>query len=708
MAFIATPTELVEALDKGLSANRRRVKLSNLITQYYDAGRLSVWENESVEELVRDSPITGAVNASPQQIRVSPPTWSNLRDYLPWQVRAGLLTGKIELRHIYDALVSPSSHGVADAGLKTGYWWGVPSCLNIEEMLREIADEYNKQTGQVFDWSHLVARRTPAGSASTSSTAQGTAKNMSYENISVKEATNVHEALIGCWIENDIDVNETGDAQLRAVNAEVLKILGEHVNRRVLAALDTMFDEGLSNSKLNPDFVGSYKAVEASGAAPIGGEEAQELYKVSRDLIIAMAEEQNAEVDVSGDDSDADTQSAKKPEFVTLEQNAADMINSVLGRGSNGKFSDINALLREVATVALERDDLVAKLAMAGNTTKMTVSTNDDGTIPDGKVVTKRAIDVFKPASGRVKKEMADMLNFDIDMFEWDGDHPYVPGIDENYVFNPQTLSKILYGLKSGSNVWAHGHTGSGKTTLVEQVAARLGWPVVRVNFDSEIGRIELVGRETLTTDVTTANTISSFINGILPMALEMGAILLFDEFDYIRPDAVIIVQRPLEGEGLMIAEDGARFVPPASSSRIIACCNTRGQGDEYGCYPGARPQPASTLDRFPIFVEVPYLSRQEESRLIQKKVPACSAKVADDLARLAQEVREAFVGGQVFQTISPRGLLSAAAQFAFYNGILGDEKKALRMAIESALLDKSTKQDEIVMKEIAQRVLAI
>ena len=229
----------------------------------------------------------------------------------------------------------------------------------------------------------------------------------------------------------------------------------------------------------------------------------------------------------------------------------------------------------------------------------------------------------------------------------------------------------------------------------------------MRVNFDSEIGRLELIGRETLTTDPGTGSTISKFIDGVFPQALEMGAIMIFDEFDYIRPDAAIIAQRLLEGKGLLIAEDGGRNVTPAASFRIIACCNTRGQGDEFGCYPGARPQPASTLDRFPIFAEIPYLSEKREASLITSKVPACDADTARKFAKVATEIRKAFVNAEILQTVSPRGLLSAASQYAFFAGSI-PEKEAIAMAIDSALLGKATSNDHVTIKEICQRTLAI
>ncbi|CAK9091016.1 Aerobic cobaltochelatase subunit CobS (Hydrogenobyrinic acid a [Durusdinium trenchii] len=709
---MATISQIVDALSHP-AANERRIALSKLLNEF-------ALTNAAVERIVGLSPITTDDRSdSAGKIVINPPTWSNFRDYLPWQVRlclilhlsnltSGTSRGKADVPLPYyhwpvveDAITKPNSASLGNPGSKTGYHWGVATCTpqgkNLEYILGKIADHYHKETGKRFDFSHLV-RGVSTSTTTTSSTA--TKDSFSMAGTSFNDVVSMHDALMIAYISNNADCDFNRDGAIEA-HAAAWSELEAEFGGEVIRGAEYVFEEALKADETF-NFEHSRKAFEEAE------KNADEFFSDTKNggAVYKKLKDHLLEALTGGDSDEAPAAASGKP-ALSIPADMADLLNPMIHKASGGAIADINEFLRESSAVENERDELKRKIARVGTAGTMTAAKPASGDIPDGKVKMVKVLDIFAPKSGRTSKEMREYLDFEIPFFEWEAEHPFVPGIDEEYIFDTKILARVLYGLQSGSNVYLHGHTGSGKTTFVEQVAARLNWPLMRVNFDSEIGRLELIGRETLTTDPGTGSTISKFIDGVFPQALEMGAIMIFDEFDYIRPDAAIIAQRLLEGKGLLIAEDGGRNVTPAASFRIIACCNTRGQGDEFGCYPGARPQPASTLDRFPIFAEIPYLSEKREASLITSKVPACDADTARKFAKVATEIRKAFVNAEILQTVSPRGLLSAASQYAFFSGSI-PEKEAIAMAIDSALLGKATSNDHVTIKEICQRTLAI
>jgi hypothetical protein len=242
------------------------------------------------------------------------------------------------------------------------------------------------------------------------------------------------------------------------------------------------------------------------------------------------------------------------------------------------------------------------------------VEANSDGTIPRGTVKIIKAYEAFN-----ITRAGRDAFDFDVPTWDWADVHPHVPAIDADYIFRPFDLLRCLYGIVTNQRTYLHGHTGSGKSTLVEQVAARLNWPYMRVNFDSEITRMDLIGRDVLINEggVTT----SKFADGILPQMMAGPYIGCFDEMDFVRPDVAYVMQRALEGGGLMLTEDGGRIVKPHRMFRIFATGNTVGQGDEFGMYQGARPQSLAMLDRFTVWVKVEYLNSTERKKLLKARV---------------------------------------------------------------------------------------
>ena len=392
-------------------------------------------------------------------------------------------------------------------------------------------------------------------------------------------------------------------------------------------------------------------------------------------------------------------------------------VSDIVKKASKDSLNLVNMTLKTVGLANIEqlsrdfdeservRNDIEAQLKdMESRLSRMSVTSikpsevKASGEIPSGKQVTKKAHEVFDIPSSSKK-----MFDFDILVWEWDSPHPYVPEIDHGYVFRPSSLLRVLHGLVTNQRIYIHGHTGSGKTTLVEQICARLLFPFMRVNFDSEVTRMDLLGRDVLTTGASGA-TESKFVEGILPKMMSTPCIGCFDEIDFIRPDVAYVMQRAFEGHGLMLTDDGGRVVQPHPQFRMIATGNTVGQGDEFGMYQGARPQSMAMIDRFTIWVSVPYLDIAQRDQLIKNKVPALKDEQRDQLNKYVEEHLEAFTTSKVLQPISPRGMLSLADTMVAFTTLF-NSRDATKEALEAVILDRCTQQDRAVLKGIVNRI---
>ena len=380
--------------------------------------------------------------------------------------------------------------------------------------------------------------------------------------------------------------------------------------------------------------------------------------------------------------------SVKMPSIETLVGMAKDNTEAVKKIEDAKALSDaeVATLKGEVDKLKSEVKDLFAK-AQVGNQVQEEVASHD-GSIPSGKTTFKKASEVFK--------NIKFSSDFEIPVWEWDGVHPLVPAIDPYYKFRPNLLSRVLYALVTNQRGYLQGHTGSGKTTLLEQVAAHLNFPFVRVNFDSEVTRMDLIGRDTLKSDGK-GSVSSQFVDGILPAAMNSPCIFCADEIDFVRPDVAYVMQAALEGNGLRITEDGDRMVKPHPMFRMFATGNTVGQGDEFGMYQGARPQSLALLDRFTVWIKVDYLSKKDREELVARHFPALTNEEATILSKYMEEHLEAFSKGTVIQPISPRGMLAVAKATI----ILGSIKEAMNMTI----LDRANADDYAVLKGLVDRV---
>lgn len=276
--------------------------------------------------------------------------------------------------------------------------------------------------------------------------------------------------------------------------------------------------------------------------------------------------------------------------------------------------------------------------------------------------------------------------------------HPDVPEVDPHYKWRASVLDTVLAGLVMNEPSWLTGDTATGKSTAYEQACAVLDWPMLRLNLDADISRMELIGRDIL------SHGSSRFVDGPVPTAIGGPYVLVLDEIDFARSEVLYVVQRALEQKGVLIPEDGNRLVAPHPWSRIGATSNTKGQGDERRAYAGARIFSLAILDRLRKTAEVDYLDWQTEAALLAERYPVVPRTVADSLARFAHEVRKAFRGDEIAMTCSLRSLEGACR----FMTLTGDcSSRAIRNTITRSLIAKATSEDGARLHEIMQRVIA-
>lgn len=374
---------------------------------------------------------------------------------------------------------------------------------------------------------------------------------------------------------------------------------------------------------------------------------------------------------------------------VTMDQIIADVVAK----------ASLEAQLESAEKMAADTiDGLKRQLASASSAMPSTISITAHSTVtPSGTMTMVEASTIFPLMAG---------LKFKVPQFTWAHAHPDVPEVNGSYIFRKEMLLKALRCLTKGENFWLSGHTGSGKTTFVEQIASRLGWPVARVAFDSNVDRSELVGRMSLAGDGK-GGTTSSWLPGILETAITNGYILLCDEMDAGHPNALYTLQPLLEGKPLTLLEDGGRLVPRSPMARICATGNTTGNGDPSGLYPACRILSAATLDRFQTFINVPYMTLDEEINLVSSSVPTLAKKLVGRLAKFAGEMRNAFVTNQTPISYSPRRSVAFAREVEdMFSMGFKDEKEVLSAAFKSKLYDAASEEFRQRITEIASATL--
>ncbi|MDE2596276.1 MAG: cobaltochelatase subunit CobS [Sphingomonadales bacterium] len=290
-----------------------------------------------------------------------------------------------------------------------------------------------------------------------------------------------------------------------------------------------------------------------------------------------------------------------------------------------------------------------------------------------------------------------DVFGIDIDMMvpafsQYD---ERVPDRDDTYVFDPDTTLAILAGFAFNRRVMVQGYHGTGKSTHIEQVAARLGWPCIRINLDAHISRIDLIGRDAIV--LRDGLQVTEFREGLLPWALQHPVALVFDEYDAGRPDVMFVIQRVLETEGKLTLLDQNRVIRPHSHFRLFATANTVGLGDTSGLYHGTQAINQGQMDRWNIVVGLNYLPQPVECEIVGKKVTGIEPKLIADMVKVADLTRQGFINGDISTVMSPRTVITWAQNTAIFK----DHGFAFRLSF----LNKCDETERMLVAEYYQRV---
>ncbi len=290
--------------------------------------------------------------------------------------------------------------------------------------------------------------------------------------------------------------------------------------------------------------------------------------------------------------------------------------------------------------------------------------------------------------------------NFDVFRFKEKTEN--VPEIDSTYRFDPNTTLAILAGFACNRRVLIQGYHGTGKSTHIEQVAARLNWPCIRINLDSHISRIDLIGKDAIV--LKENKQITEFQDGILPWAYKNTVALVFDEYDAGRPDVMFVIQRILETEGKLTLLDQSRVIKPNNYFRLFATANTVGLGDTSGLYHGTQQINQGQMDRWNIVSTLNYLSNDEECKIILSKVKELKNKDGKDIVKsmvaTADLSRSGFINGDISTVMSPRTVLTWAENYLLLND--------LEYSFKLSFLNRCDEMERSIIEEYYQRSFGV
>ena len=287
---------------------------------------------------------------------------------------------------------------------------------------------------------------------------------------------------------------------------------------------------------------------------------------------------------------------------------------------------------------------------------------------------------------------------FDIDI-DWEvpafsHDMPNTPLKDETYRFDRDTTLALLAGFTFNRRVMIQGFHGTGKSTHIEQVAARLNWPCVRINLDSHVSRIDLLGKDMIV--LKEGKQVTEWKEGLLPWAIQNPVALTFDEYDAGRPDVMFVIQRVLEAEGRLTLLDQNQVIRPHPAFRLFATANTIGLGDATGLYHGTHQLNQGQLDRWNIVTVLNYLPHDTEVSIVQAKAPDFDPALIDKMVRMAALTREGFRNGDLSTLMSPRTVISWAENTRIFDDV--------DMAFRLSFYNKTDELEHPVLSEYYQR----
>ncbi|MCH8917210.1 MAG: cobaltochelatase subunit CobS [Proteobacteria bacterium] len=274
----------------------------------------------------------------------------------------------------------------------------------------------------------------------------------------------------------------------------------------------------------------------------------------------------------------------------------------------------------------------------------------------------------------------------------------YVPDLDEAYHFDPDTTVAIVAGFAHNRRVMIQGYHGTGKSTHIEQVAARLNWPCVRINLDSHISRIDLLGKDAIV--LRDGQQVTEYREGILPWALQSPTALVFDEYDAGRPDVMFVIQRVLEVDGRLTLIDQNKVIRPHPWFRLFCTANTVGLGDTTGLYHGTQQLNQGQLDRWHIIATLNYLPHEDEIKIVLAKAPWLDNKkgraLISNMISLADLTRAGFMAGDLSTVMSPRTVITWAENAKIF--------KDVAHAFRVSFLNKCDEMERSTVAEYYQR----
>jgi cobaltochelatase CobS len=276
---------------------------------------------------------------------------------------------------------------------------------------------------------------------------------------------------------------------------------------------------------------------------------------------------------------------------------------------------------------------------------------------------------------------------------------PHVPDLDEAYKFDPETTRALVAGFAHNRRVMIQGYHGTGKSTHIEQVAARLHWPLIRVNLDSHVSRIDLVGKDAIV--LKDGKQITEFREGMLPWAIQRPIALVFDEYDAGRPDVMFVIQRVLEAHGKLTLLDQNRVIRPNPWFRLFATTNTIGLGDTTGLYHGTQQINQGQMDRWSIVTTLNYLAHDVEAEIVLAKAPNYNTtdgkRTINAMVRVADMTRNAFMNGDISTVMSPRTVITWAQNAEIFDGDIA-------LAFRMTFLNKCDELERGTVAEFFQR----
>jgi cobaltochelatase CobS len=292
-------------------------------------------------------------------------------------------------------------------------------------------------------------------------------------------------------------------------------------------------------------------------------------------------------------------------------------------------------------------------------------------------------------------------LDSDLEVPAFSAKTEHVPDLDPAYRFDSETTLAILAGFAFNRRVMIQGYHGTGKSTHIEQVAARLNWPCIRINLDSHVSRIDLVGRDAIV--LKDGQQVTEFREGILPWALQHPTALVFDEYDAGRPDVMFVIQRVLEVEGKLTLLDQNRVIRPHPGFRLFSTANTVGLGDTTGLYHGTQQINQGQMDRWNIVATLNYLEHDSEVEIVLTKLPDWNnpegKKTIAAMVAMADLTRQGFINGDISTVMSPRTVITWAENARIF--------KDVGFAFRLTFLNKCDETERPVIAEYYQRSFA-